>query len=89
MQIRPQRPEISVRDYPYDSLQGIKVERDEELSKLVGRLLTYIDATYTDIDQRKAHKRILKDTIYTWYYDNFDDQHSERSLRGYSQEMTE
>jgi len=73
--------------YPYDDLNGIKVGRDEELSQLVGKLLTYIDATYTDVQQRNAHKRLLKDTIYTWYYDNFDDQHSDKSLRGYSQEM--
>ena len=86
---RTEALEQSVRDYPYDNLPGIKVERDSELSNLVGKLLTYTDATFTDTEQRKAHKRILKDTIYTWYYDIFDDQHSEQSLRGYSREMSE
>jgi len=78
-----------IRDYPYDTINGIKVGRDEELSVLVGKLLTYIDATYNDQEQRRAHKRLIKDTIYTWYYDNFDDQHSDKSLRGYSREMND
>lgn len=76
-------------DYPFDNVNGIVISRDLELSVLVGKLLTYIDATYTDLDQRKAHKRILKETVYTWYYDNFDGQHSEKSLRGWSREMSE
>ena len=76
-------------DYPFDNVNGIVISRDLELSVLVGKLLTYIDATYTDLDQRKAHKRILKETVYTWYYDNFDAQHSEKSLRGWSREMSE
>ena len=82
-------PKELVRDYPFDDINGIVVSRDLEIANLVGKLLTYIDATYTDIEQRKANKRIVKDTIYTWYYDNFDDQHSNKSLRGYSREMAE
>lgn len=76
-----------VRDLPYDSLPGIKVGRDDELSRLVGKLLTYVDATYTDLEQRKAHKQIVKNTIYEWYYDTYDDQHEEQSLRGYPIEL--
>lgn len=82
-------PKEFVIDYPFDDINGIVVSRDLEIANLVGKLLTYIDATYTDIEQRKANKRIVKDTIYTWYYDNFDDQHSNKSLRGYSREMAE
>lgn len=33
-------------------------------SRLVGKLLTYIDATYTDPEQRKAHKDIVKELVY-------------------------
>jgi len=40
----------------------------DELDNLVGQLLTYIDATYTDIEQRKAHKSIVKNLCRDWYY---------------------
>lgn len=36
----------------------------EDDNRLVGRLLTYVDATFTDIEQRKAHKDIVKDIVY-------------------------
>lgn len=35
--------------------------------RLVGRLLTYIDATYSDKEQRQAHKDIVKDTLYGYF----------------------
>lgn len=82
-------PKVAELDLPYNELPGIKVGRDDELSQLVGRLLTYIDATYNDLEQRRAHKRLVKDTIYTWYYDVYDSQKSERSLRGYPREFAE
>jgi len=82
-------PNNAVIDYPFDNLNGIVVSRDLELSVLVGKLLTYVEATYSDQEQRKAHKRLIKETIYTWYYDNFDGQHSEKILRGYSRDMAE
>jgi hypothetical protein len=34
---------------------------------LVGKLLTYIDATYSDKEQRQAHKDILKDVVYGYF----------------------
>ncbi len=37
--------------------------------RLVGKLLTYIDATYTDQEQRKAHKDIVKDIVYGYCQD--------------------
>lgn len=36
----------------------------EDESRLVGKLLTYVDATYTDKEQREAHKSIMKDLVY-------------------------
>lgn len=36
---------------------------------LVGKLLTYIDATFTDVEQRKAHKDIVKGIVYGWAQD--------------------
>jgi hypothetical protein len=38
-------------------------------SRLVGKLLTYIDATYTDKEQREAHKNIVKDLVYAYCQD--------------------
>lgn len=50
-------------EYPNgDSNAAIWDYSDE--SRLVGKLLTYIDATYTDKEQRQAHKDIIKDLVY-------------------------
>lgn len=38
-------------------------------SRLVGKLLTYIDATYTDKEQREAHKDIVKGLVYGYCQD--------------------
>lgn len=42
----------------------------QDVGGLVGRLLTYIDATYSDVQQRKAHKHIVKSIIYNWHHEN-------------------
>lgn len=36
---------------------------------LLGKLLTYIDATYTDQEQRKAHKDIVRQVVNNWRQD--------------------
>lgn len=41
----------------------------EDENRLVGKLLTYIDATYTDVEQRKAHKDLVKDLVYGYFSD--------------------
>lgn len=41
--------------------------RDEQ--DLLGKLLTYIDATYTDPEQRKAHKDIVRQVVNNWRQD--------------------
>lgn len=41
----------------------------EDDNRLVGKLLTYIDATYTDVEQRKAHKDLVKDLVYGFTQD--------------------
>lgn len=41
----------------------------EDNNRLLGKLLTYIDATYIDQEQRKAHKDIVKQVVYDWYND--------------------
>ena len=42
----------------------------EDVTRLVGKLLTYIDATYSDKEQREAQKTILKGIVYDWSRDN-------------------
>lgn len=37
-----------------------------DFRRLQGQLLTYIDATFSDPEQRKAHKDILKSNLYAW-----------------------
>lgn len=41
----------------------------EELYNLKGRLLTLIDATFTDQQQRKAHKDVVWQTLQSWMRD--------------------
>lgn len=40
-----------------------------ELYNLKGRLLTLIDATYTDPQQRKAQKNVVWQALQTWFHD--------------------
>jgi len=53
-----------------DSYASIWNDRDE--SRLVGNLLTYIDATYADKEQREAHKDIVKKMAYGFYNDIYN-----------------
>lgn len=45
------------------------VIRYNDIEQIVGRLLTYVDATYSDTEQRKAHKDIVKQLVYDWSND--------------------
>lgn len=38
-----------------------------DLNYLIGKLLTYVDATFSVTEQRDAQKSIVKDTLWTWY----------------------
>lgn len=40
------------------------------VQKLVGELLTYVEATYTDPEQRKAHKDIVNKLVWDWQHSN-------------------
>lgn len=51
----------------------VRVVRRWQLDSLVGKLLTYIDATYNDPEQRKAHKDIVKQSCYNWFMDVHSD----------------
>lgn len=43
------------------------VVRYERINTLVGKLLTVMDATFTDLEQRKAMKDIVKQVAWDWY----------------------
>jgi hypothetical protein len=40
-----------------------------DFSNLLGKLLTYVDATYSDVEQRKAHKDIVKNILWDFEAD--------------------
>lgn len=37
-----------------------------DISELEGKLLTHIDATFSDVQQRKAQKDIIRSLIWNW-----------------------
>lgn len=39
------------------------------VENLVGKLLTYVDATFSDKKQREAHKDLIKQAVWSWYTD--------------------
>lgn len=43
------------------------VVRHEAINGLVGKLLTLVDATFTDVEQRKAQKDLVMKTCWEWY----------------------
>lgn len=38
----------------------------QDFSHFLGRLLTYVDATFSDPEQRQAHKALVKELVYNW-----------------------
>jgi len=40
--------------------------RTDDISLLEGRILTHIDATFSDAQQRKAQKDILRQMVWDW-----------------------
>lgn len=40
---------------------------DKSFNELYGKLLTLVDATFTDVVQREAHKNIVRSTLSEWY----------------------
>lgn len=51
-----------------DSSNKIRIVRKYQVDDLVGELLTYVDATYNDAEQRNAHKSIIKRAVYPWFH---------------------
>jgi hypothetical protein len=45
----------------------LRVIRKWQIRDLVGRLLTYVEATYTDRTQREAQKDIIRSIVYPWF----------------------
>jgi hypothetical protein len=56
-------------DFPGEDNQVATIWNFADENRLVGKLLTYIDATYSDKEQREAHKNIVKDVVYGYCQD--------------------
>lgn len=63
---RVYEPENVQSTFPSGDFNACILEH-HDVSNLVGQLLTYIDATFTDPEQRKAHKDIVKEKVYSWH----------------------
>jgi hypothetical protein len=53
--------------YPGSEENLLRIIRTWQVRDLVGKLLTYVDATYTDKTQRDAQKDIVRSLVYTWF----------------------
>lgn len=50
-----------------ESQNALRVIRKWQVQDLVGKLLTYVDATYSDKEQRDAHKDLVRHHVYKWF----------------------
>jgi hypothetical protein len=49
---------------------------EEHFTNLVDRITTLMDATYPDSTQRTAVKKLMKDSMNSWYNDNIKHSHA-------------
>lgn len=49
----------------------LRLIRKFSVRELVGELLTYVDATYQDKEQREAQKDIVRNIVYRWFDNSF------------------
>ncbi len=64
----PAPGELMITESPSGDVNTVVLQH-RDVNYLVGQLLTYIDATFTDPEQRKAHKDIVKEKVYSWHGD--------------------
>lgn len=77
--IEPKDPKQRKAEWAQAFEDGAAVAIDfSHAEELVGRLLTIIDATYTDPEQRRAQKRIVKSEVYDWMHDHYAYQHPDK-----------
>lgn len=50
----------------YDDWSSLVILEHSNISNLVGKLLTHIDATFIDQEQRKAQKTLTEQIVYGW-----------------------
>jgi hypothetical protein len=62
-----------------ESLHAIPLLSYTEVNSILGKILTFVDATYTDKEQREATKKILRTTI--WEYNNYLQDRLKRSVK--------
>lgn len=58
--------ELQFQDYPDGQIEAAHPINFRELYQLKGRLLTLVDATFTDPAQRKAQKDLVWQTLQAW-----------------------
>lgn len=70
---------IAARSYQPDSASAViggdingYVIKHTDIDHIVGKLLTHIDATFADQDQRKAQKDVVKNIVYPWSQELFN-----------------
>lgn len=57
-----------------DNSDNVQINYNDSYN-LLGRLLTYVDATYSVKEQREAHKGIVKRTVKEWMVDLYREQY--------------
>jgi hypothetical protein len=61
---------IHMSDSPAVHVAANPIISTVEVSNLEGRLLTLVDAAFSDIEQRKAFKSVIRETVWRWNGDN-------------------
>lgn len=67
VQTEGEKKALTAGEFSQDNIYPSLTHAD--LDNLTGKLLTYVDATYADAEQRKAHKGIVRDTLWSWFKD--------------------
>lgn len=62
-----------------ESLHAIPLLDYSAVNSILGKVLTFVDATYADKEQREATKKILRTTI--WEYNNYLQESLKRSVK--------
>lgn len=58
------KQQMVIEDFPIDSL--VSVLEHSDLSQVEGRILTIIDASFTDRQQREAVKSLVRVALWDW-----------------------
>ena len=59
---------VSAENHPFDTFTEPSLIDGAKMRNLEGKLLTIIDATFQDKYQREAHKSLVRNEIWNWWY---------------------